>query len=138
MTQASGTARNNTLVHGGAHNWQYNGRVNVSVLFRCVGDLIAQFRSCGTTFVLRCQGHLILTGTRLRHSHDGGGRWSDEVMVWPAPRIGGYVAVQTWQNRSSLALGTNDEPEEEGVVGVVFENDTCGISFARVALPPAK
>lgn len=27
--------RNNTLVHGGAHNWQYNGRVNVSVLFRC-------------------------------------------------------------------------------------------------------
>ena len=81
-------------------------------------------------------------------SHDGGSRWSDEVMVWPAPKIGGYVAVQTWRNHNhshnhspELADGTRhaeeaEEEEEDGVVGVIFENDTCGISFARVAFPP--
>ena len=63
-------------------------------------------------------------------------------------KVGGFVAVQTWRNRSNshrclscdggLELGVNNEPEDEGVVGVLFENDTCGISFARVAFPPAK
>jgi hypothetical protein len=49
-------------------------------------------------------------------SQDSGKTWGSEVMVWEYPRVGGYVAVQTWNE----------------TVGVVFENATCSISIGII------
>ena len=96
------THSSNLLVHGGTHNWQYNSRTNVSVLF----------------------------------SRDRGHTWGEEAMIWPAPRIGGYVAVQTWAARDARpglhAPAAETGAGNRGAVGVIFENNTCSIAFARV------
>ena len=98
-SSSSSSSSSNFLVHGGAHNWQYNSRTNVSVLF----------------------------------SRDGGQKWGEEAMIWPAPRIGGYVAVQTWAGHDALPAPAADTGAgEKGAVGVIFENNTCSIAFARV------
>jgi hypothetical protein len=46
-------------------------------------------------------------------SMDGGRSWGGSVMVWQSPRVGGYVATQTWGQ----------------TVGIVFENATCNIAI---------
>jgi hypothetical protein len=49
-----------------------------------------------------------------------GKTWGEGVMVWPAPLVGGYVAVQ---------------PVGDTKVGVVFENHTCSISIGVFDVP---
>ena len=54
-------------------------------------------------------------------SADGGTTWGNEAMVWESPLVGGYTAVQTWDD----------------TVGVVFENHTCSISIGVLGYPQA-
>ena len=56
------------------------------------------------------------TNVSAKVSTDGGRSWGGEVMVWEAPLVGGYTAVQAW-----------DE-----TVAVVFENKTCSISIGII------
>ena len=55
-------------------------------------------------------------------SSDGGSTWDahNSVMVWPAPKVGGYVAVQ---------------PVGPNMVGVVFENRTCSVAIGVIQVP---
>jgi hypothetical protein len=55
-------------------------------------------------------------------SRDGGSSWLEEdaVMIWAAPLVGGYVAVQ---------------PVGSAHVGVVFENRTCSVAIGVFDIP---
>lgn len=72
----------------------------------------------GSNLLVHAGSHSVAARTNVSaiFSRDAGKTWDTQhsVMVWPAPKVGGYVAVQ--------AVG-------ETMVGVVFENKTCSIAI---------
>jgi hypothetical protein len=80
--------------------------------------------STGNNLLVHAGSHSVTARTNVSaiFSRDAGKTWDTHhsVMVWAAPNVGGYVAVQ--------ALG-------DSVVGVVFENNTCSIAIGVIKVP---
>ena len=55
-------------------------------------------------------------------SSDEGRSWGGEVMVWEAPKVGGYSTAQGYKQAGADR------------VGVVFENRTCSITIGSFAV----
>ena len=89
-----------------------------------VASVGASGTSTGSNLLVHAGSHSTTARTNVSaiFSSDGGSTWDahNSVMVWPAPNVGGYVAVQP--------VGTTK-------VGVVFENRTCSIAIGVFQVP---
>jgi hypothetical protein len=69
-------------------------------------NTVAAFPSRGANALVHAGTHSTTARTNVSalFSEDGGKSWGNEVMVWQSPLVGGYSAVQAWEETVAVVF----------------------------------